>query len=77
MKIAKTLLAVLLLTGMCFAACPASQTCPEDGAEMYPTGQVRFVNGMEEHQYAHTAWGPNQDPTKAAPVHRMWVVCKQ
>ena len=74
MRVLRLFISFLLLTGACFAVCPSSVTCPEDGATMYPTGQVQYVNGNEEHEYAHTVWGA-YDPNKPPAKHTAWVVC--
>lgn len=75
MRIIRGFLLLLVLTGVCFAACPSSMICPSDGTTMYPTGKIRFVAGHEEHEYAHTVWGP-YDPTKPPAKHTEWMVCK-
>ena len=75
MKTVRVLAVITLLTGICFAACPASVTCPQDGATMYPDGQIKYEAGVEFHEYAHTVWGP-YDPTKPPARHTQWVECK-
>ncbi len=74
MKTLRTLALSIMLTGTCLAACPASVTCPQDGATMYPDGQIKYEAGVEFHEYAHTVWGA-YDPTKPPTVHKVWIEC--
>ncbi len=75
MKTLQILALSIMLTGTGLATCPASVTCPQDGAIMYPDGQIMYKAGVEFHEYTHTVWGP-YDPTKPPEKHTQWVECR-
>lgn len=63
---------LLILSGLAFASCPDSVTCPEDGATMVQDGQQRMVAGHMEREYFHMGW---DQKTQTAVRHTLWVMC--
>ncbi len=71
------------------AVCPPAITaCAEDNMSMNATGQMRYMNGVREYEFAHEITVPSSsqpyDPNNPQPYkaprmvrHTTWVVCAQ